>query len=125
MPETAIFRWAQPFVRFFQIESASGFLLLACTAVALLLANSPWSESFAEIWQIRVHFGGGDFEFNKSLLLFIKDGLMTISFFVVGLEIKRELVAGELRDPSHRDLLLHGHLLVGSGARRGGPGADE
>jgi NhaA family Na+:H+ antiporter len=99
MPETPIGRWAQPFVRFFQIESASGFLLLACTAVALLLANSPWSESFAEIWQIRLHIGVGDFELNKSLLLFINDGLMTIFFFVVGLEIKRELVAGELRDP--------------------------
>ena len=99
MPETPVSRWAQPFVRFFQIESASGFLLLACTAVALLLANSPWSAWFAEIWRIRLHIGVGDFELNKSLLLFINDGLMTIFFFVVGLEIKRELVAGELRDP--------------------------
>lgn len=99
MPETPISRWAQPFVRFFQIESASGFLLLACTAVALLLANSPWSESFAEIWQIRLRIAIGNFELNKPLLLCINDGLMTIFFFVVGLEIKRELVAGELRDP--------------------------
>jgi NhaA family Na+:H+ antiporter len=99
MPETPIGRWAQPFLRFFQIESASGFLLLACTAVALLLANSPRSDSFAEIWQIRLRIAVGDYELNKSLLLCINDGLMTIFFFVVGLEIKRELVAGELRDP--------------------------
>ncbi len=99
MPETQISRWAQPFVRFFQIESASGFLLLACTAVVLLLANSPWSAAFADIWQIRLRIAVGNLELNKSLLLFINDGLMTIFFFVVGLEIKRELVAGELRDP--------------------------
>ena len=104
MQETPIGRWTQPFVRFFQIESASGFLLLACTAVALLLANSPWSESFADIWQIRLRIAVGDFELNKSLLLFINDGLMTIFFFVVGLEIKRELVAGELRDPRNAAL---------------------
>jgi NhaA family Na+:H+ antiporter len=99
MPETPIGRWVQPFARFIQIESASGFLLLACTAVALSLANSPLSGSFAEIWQIRIGFSVGRFEFNKPLLLCINDGLMTVFFFVVGLEIKRELVAGELRDP--------------------------
>jgi NhaA family Na+:H+ antiporter len=99
MPETRIGRWAQPFARFFQIQSASGFLLLACTAVALLLANSPWSASFAEIWQIRFRIAIGDFELDKPLLLCINDGLMTVFFFVVGLEIKREFMLGELRDP--------------------------
>lgn len=99
MPETRIVRWVQPFARFLRIQSASGFLLLACTAVALLLSNSPWSASFAEIWQIRLRISFGDFELNKPLLLCINDGLMTIFFFVVGLEIKREFVAGELRDP--------------------------
>jgi NhaA family Na+:H+ antiporter len=98
MPETRITRWAQPFVRFFQIQSASGFLLLACTAIALLLANSPWSASFAEFWQIRLRIAVGDFELNKPLLLWLNDGLMTVFFFVVGLEIKREFVMGELRD---------------------------
>ncbi len=98
MSETRIGRWVQPFARFLQIQSASGFLLLSCTAVALLLANSPWSASFAGIWQIRLRIAVGDFELNKPLLLCINDGLMTVFFFVVGLEIKREFVAGELRD---------------------------
>ena len=49
--ELQISRWIQPFTRFLQIQSASGFLLLACTSVSLWLANSPWSASFAEIWQ--------------------------------------------------------------------------
>ena len=99
MPEMPIDRWVQPFVRFFQIQSASGFLLLACTAIALSLANSPWSASFAEIWQIRFRIAIGDFELDKPLLLWLNDGLMTVFFFVVGLEIKREFVMGELRDP--------------------------
>lgn len=98
LPETPIDRLLRPFARFFRIESASGFLLLACTAVALLLANSPWAAPFAEFWQTRIRFGVGNFELNKPLLLWINDGLMTVFFFVIGLEIKRELVAGELRD---------------------------
>ncbi len=99
MPETPIGRWTRPFAQFFQIQSASGVLLLTCTAMALLLANSPWSASFAEIWQIRFRIAIGDFELDKPLLLWLNDGLMTIFFFVVGLEINRELVGGELRDP--------------------------
>ena len=98
MPETPVGRWVQPFAQFLKIQSASGFLLLICTAIALLLANSLWSASFADIWQIRLGFAVGNFELNKPLLLWINDGLMTVFFFVVGLEIKREFVMGELRD---------------------------
>jgi NhaA family Na+:H+ antiporter len=71
---------------------------LACTVAALLLANSSWSAAYARIWQTRVGFAVADFELFKPLLLWINDGLMTIFFFVVGLEIKHELVAGELQD---------------------------
>jgi len=98
LPETPVGRWTRPFVRFMEIESAGGFVLMACTVVALLLANSPWSADYAEIWQTRVGFDIGNFALHKPLLLWINDGLMTIFFFVVGLEIKHELVAGELRD---------------------------
>ncbi|MCA9217064.1 MAG: Na+/H+ antiporter NhaA [Planctomycetales bacterium] len=104
MPETRIGRWTQPFVRFFQIQSTSGFLLIACTAIALLLANSPWSASFAEFWQIRLRISVGQFELDKPLLLWLNDGLMTVFFFVVGLEIKREFMLGELRDPRNAAL---------------------
>jgi len=91
--------WMRPIVRFLHIQAAGGFVLLACTVVALILANSPWSAWFAEVWQTRVGFTVGDFELYKPLLLWINDGLMTVFFFVVGLEIKREIVFGELRDP--------------------------
>jgi len=99
IPVTPASRWVRPFVRFLHVESASGFLLLGCTIVALVLANSPWAAGYAEIWLTPIRLSIGSFELNKPLLLWINDGLMTIFFFVIGLEIKRELVHGELRSP--------------------------
>jgi NhaA family Na+:H+ antiporter len=99
VPEAPVDRLVRPFVRFLEIEAASGFVLLACTAVALALTNSPWAEAFKEIWKTPICITIGDFTLTESLAHWINDGLMTIFFFVVGLEIKRELVAGELRDP--------------------------
>jgi NhaA family Na+:H+ antiporter len=92
-------RLAQPLARFLQVEAAGGLVLLACTVIALILANSPWSDGFTRLWQTRVGFTVGGFELYKPLLLWINDGLMTIFFFLVGLEIKREFAFGELRDP--------------------------
>ncbi len=92
-------RLIQPFTRVLHVEAAGGLVLLACAVIALVLANSPWSAPFAEFWQTRVGFTVGGFELYKPLLLWINDGLMTIFFFLVGLEIKREFVFGELRDP--------------------------
>jgi NhaA family Na+:H+ antiporter len=99
MPRAPVERLLRPLARFLQIESASGAVLLACTVAALVLANSPWADAFAGFWHIHARLGIGTWELDKSLLHWINDGLMTIFFFVVGLEIKRELVAGELRDP--------------------------
>jgi NhaA family Na+:H+ antiporter len=79
-------------------------VLLACVVVALVLANSPWAAGFAAIWHTHLKVGVGDFVLDKDLHFWINEGLMTIFFFVVGLEIKRELVAGELRDPRKRVL---------------------
>lgn len=105
-PRPPIDRWLRPFVRFLEIESASGMVLLVATVIALVLANSPWAAAFADVWQTRIAIAIGDWELSKSLLLWVNDGLMTIFFFVVGLEIKRELVAGELRDPRKAALPL-------------------
>lgn len=88
LPETPVGRWTRPFLRFMQIESAGGFVLLGCTVAALVLANSAWSAAYTQIWQTSVGFAVGDFELSKPLLLWINDGLMTLFFFVVGLEIK-------------------------------------
>jgi len=96
--EALIERLVRPIARFMQIEAAGGLVLLACTVLALVLANSAWSGPFAELWQTHVGFTVGSFELSKPLLIWINDGLMAVFFFVVGLEIKRELVFGELRD---------------------------
>ncbi len=92
--------FVQPLVRFTRIEAASGLVLLAATAVALGWANSPWSDGYRQLFEeTRVVLELGPIHIDESLAHFINDGLMAIFFFVVGLEIKRELVVGELRDP--------------------------
>lgn len=87
-----------PLKEFLHIQSVSGILLLLVTLVALLLANSSFSEKFLKFWEMRLVLGVGSFRMDHSLLHWINDGLMTIFFFVVGLEVKREIVMGELRD---------------------------
>jgi NhaA family Na+:H+ antiporter len=96
--QSPVDRWLRPLRQFLQIQSASGIILLACAVIALILANSPWSAGFAEFWHTPVTLTIGGFELHESLLHFINDGLMPLFFFVVGLEIKREIVAGELSD---------------------------
>jgi len=91
-------RFLRPFARFLQIESSGGIVLMACTLAALVLANSRWSAAFSDFWQCQIGVDFGGVTFNKTLLHWINDGLMTLFFFVVGLEIKRELVSGELSD---------------------------
>jgi NhaA family Na+:H+ antiporter len=95
--EPFIDRLAQPFHRFFRIEAAGGIVLLFCALIALGFANSPWAEAFAGLWQTKLGVTLGGFALELSLKHWINDGAMTIFFFVVGLEIKRELVHGELR----------------------------
>jgi len=85
-----------PFQDFVKTESFSGVLLISFMLIALVWANSPWSSSYHALWNIPINVGVGNFIINKPLLLWINDGLMALFFFVVGLEIKRELLIGEL-----------------------------
>jgi len=85
-----------PVQRFLQVEAAGGILLLSATAIALFLANSPWAEAWSHFWHTYVKASFGDHEIKLSLAHFVNDGLMAIFFFVVGLEIKREVLVGEL-----------------------------
>ncbi len=100
LPVPPVQRWLAPVNRFLHIEASSGIVLLVCTVVSLVLANSPWAKEFLGLWKTKVEFTFGSFSLKGDLgHLVINDGLMAIFFFVVGLEIKRELVMGELRDP--------------------------
>jgi NhaA family Na+:H+ antiporter len=77
-------------------EVTGSILLLACTVIALVWANSPWADSYVELLHTYVGVSWGEASFKLSLHHWINDGLMVVFFFVVGLEIKRELVVGEL-----------------------------
>lgn len=90
----------RPLAAFLDIEAASGVFLLAATATALVWANSPWDQSYIDFWHTEISVTVGNFSVSDDLTHWVNDGLMTIFFFVVGLEIKRELVAGELRERS-------------------------
>lgn len=81
---------------FVHSEVTGSILLLACTLIALVWANSPWAESYVELLHTYIGVSWGETFFKLSLHHWINDGLMVVFFFVVGLEIKRELVVGEL-----------------------------
>ncbi|HEX6106866.1 MAG TPA: Na+/H+ antiporter NhaA [Gemmatimonadales bacterium] len=85
-----------PFQQFAHRESAGGVVLLVTTVVALVWANSPWAESYHYVWERTFTVGAPGFGLSLSLHHWINDGLMAVFFFVVGLEIKRELLVGEL-----------------------------
>jgi NhaA family Na+:H+ antiporter len=100
LPPSPIHRMARPLRKFLQIESAGGVVLLICALFALLAANSPWAHDWERFCHTRVALQIGSLSIGGELgHFFVNDVLMTIFFFVVGLEIKRELVAGELREP--------------------------
>lgn len=89
-------RLLQPIVQFIQTEASSGILLMASALIALIWANSPWAATYHEIWQTKITVAIGTFEISKAAILWINDGLMAIFFLLVGLEIKRELLLGQL-----------------------------
>lgn len=86
----------KPLDHFLHIQAASGILLLLTAAVALIWANSPWAHTYDSLWQTTVGFSLGDLKFERSLVWIVNDVLMVIFFFVVGLEIRREIYQGEL-----------------------------
>ncbi len=95
--EAALQKITDPFTQFLQLQQASGYLLLLATFVSLFWANSPGGDDFIHFWHTPIHLALGDlFTLDMTMEQFINDGLMTIFFTVVGLEIKRELIEGAL-----------------------------
>lgn len=99
-----------PFQKFVQIESFSGILLLSMTILALILANSSFSEGYQSFWQYEIGFITPFLELQKPLILWINDGLMAVFFFLIGLEIKREFLIGELNSMKKIAFPLFGAL---------------
>jgi NhaA family Na+:H+ antiporter len=123
-------RLTRPLREFVQTESRAGLVLLAAILVALGLANSPWRDGFESLWEAELSLTLGRFHLSNDVRHWVNEGLMTLFFFVVGLEIKRELVTGELRDPRKAALpalaALGGMIvpaLLYAALNAGGPGS--
>ncbi len=99
LPKEFIDRLRMPFAHFLKIEAAAGAVLLFFTVTALVMANSPWAHAFLSFWEMPVGIQIDQLNFERSLRDWINDALMTLFFFLVALELKRELVLGELRNP--------------------------
>ncbi len=96
---------------FFALESASGIVLVCAGVVALLIANSPLASLYDAFLDLKLTVAVGDLAIDKPLLLWINDGLMALFFFLIGLEVKREVLEGELRKPSQ--IVLPGCAALG------------
>ena len=128
---TPIQRVLSPFGRFMKTGSAGGIVLIACTVIAVFWANSAWRESYHHLWETHLALTLGPWSLDYSLHHWINDGLMVVFFFLVGLEIKREVMVGELASPRRAALPIAGALggmLVPAGIyaalNAGGPGAS-
>jgi NhaA family Na+:H+ antiporter len=97
-PEHAapIDRLVRPFQRFIDAEEAGGIVLIVCTAIALAWANSPWAHGYHAFWETHLRIGLGAWALDYPLREWVNDALMVVFFFYVGLEIKREVLIGEL-----------------------------
>ena len=118
LPREPIDHVTKPLARFLRIETASGAILLLAVVVALALANSAWAHGVARLWETPVGVHAGPFAFQRPLRDWINDGLMTLFFFVVTLELKRELILGELSQPRVAALSIAaatGGMLVPAG----------
>lgn len=100
-----------PINEFLHKEASGGILLIICTVVALVWANSPWSDFYHHLWHTYINIDFGNvLNLNYSLHHWINDGLMAIFFFTVGLEIKRELLVGELSSMQKASLPIAGAI---------------
>ena len=131
LPREVVDRIRRPFARFLRIEAAGGAVLLLFTVAALVLANSPWAQPFLNAWELHAGVQIGSLQFGRSIREWINDGLMTLFFFLVALELKRELVLGELNNPRMAALSIAaalGGMLVPAALylllQSGAPGAS-
>jgi len=128
--ETPIERLIKPFEEFARLESSGGILLISCTVVALLWANSPWAATYFSLWHTKLTLGFAGAQLSEELHFWINDGLMAVFFLQVGLEIKREALVGELataRKAAFPLIAALGGMFVPAGFyflfNRAGPGA--
>lgn len=120
-----------PLEKFLHAETTAGMLLFGSAVVALIWANSPWADVYHHLWENHLAISFGNYSIDKNLHHWINDGMMAMFFFVVGLELKREIMAGELSNPRKAILPLVAALggmvvpaLLFSAFNYGTPGAS-
>lgn len=94
--EKAFNRISTPFEHFLHAQTTTGLFLLSITVLALVLANTPLTETYSHFFHMKIDFNVGEWKLSHTIHYWINDGLMAIFFFMVGLEIKREILVGEL-----------------------------
>lgn len=126
-----IARIAGPFRAFLADRAVAGAVLLACAGLALVIANSPWSEAYDAFWSTHVSIRSGNYALSEMLVHWVNNGLMAVFFLSVGLEIKREVLVGELSTRGQAVLpavaALGGALApaaIYTALNAGGPGAN-
>lgn len=92
-------RFLKPIRGFLNTEKTAGIILMISALLAIIWSNTPWSDSYFHLWEYELGINLGEFGIKKSLHHWINDGLMAMFFFVIGLELKREIIGGELSDP--------------------------
>jgi NhaA family Na+:H+ antiporter len=107
---SVVARLLTPVQELINTESASGVILIAAAVVAFAWANSPWAPSYFAILEVEVRVGAGAWALEKPLILWVNDLLMAVFFFLVGLEIKREILVGELAGWRRASLPMAGAL---------------
>ncbi|MGJ4803364.1 Na+/H+ antiporter NhaA [Luteimonas sp. SDU82] len=110
LPHMPVDRLSRVLGRFLRIEALAAALLLLCAAIAIALSNSRWGTAYMAFWETPLSLGWGHAEYTRSLKHWIDDAAMTLFFFVVALELKRELVLGELRSPRRTAFALSAAL---------------
>jgi len=128
-PPTPAERLIRPFQRYLQTEASSGVILILCALVALVWANSPVGETYFQFWHTPLELRFGELHIEESIGEWINDGLMVIFFLLVGLEIKREVLSGELASVRRAALPMAAALggmlvpaLIFTALNLGGPG---
>ena len=129
--ERAFNRVATPFEEFIHAQTTTGLILMLMTIVALILANSPFAEAYLHLFHTKIDVFVGEYGVSKTIHHWINDGLMAIFFFIIGLEIKREILVGELSNIKVATLPILAAIggmalpaLIYMGINSGGEGAN-
>ncbi|APC91724.1 MULTISPECIES: Na+/H+ antiporter NhaA [Francisella] len=115
LPKEFINKLTNPVSRFLHIEAIGGLILLLSMIIALILSNSPWADDFRKIWEVKIGFHISSYGFSKSIKEWLNDGLMTLFFFIISLELKRYFAFGgiaKFREGMFATLAAFGGMLI-------------